>query len=140
LELFGQGNVGLTRPHGPAQGLLQNVSTLPSSSFGLGLARRDLAAAGDRLILAVSQPLRVEAGDAEIDRPLGRTFDGRIVRRREQIGLSPAGRELDLELGYRLRVAVAGELSVNWLTRLQAGHDVEAGADHAVVLRLRRRL
>jgi Subtilase family len=139
-RLGSQGNVGLTRPHGPAQGLLQNVSTLPSSSFGLGLARRDLAAAGDRLILAVSQPLRVEAGDAEIDRPLGRTFDGRIVRRREQIGLSPAGRELDLELGYRLPVAVAGELSVNWLTRLQPGHDVEAGADHAVALRLRRRL
>jgi hypothetical protein len=140
LELFGQANAGLTRPHGPAQGLLQNVSMLPSSSFGLGLARRDTAVAGDRVILAVSQPLRVEAGEAEIDRPLGRTFDGRIVRRREQLDLSPAGRELNVELGYRLPVGVAGELSLNWLTRLQPGHDVEAGADHAVALRLRRRL
>jgi hypothetical protein len=140
FELFGQANMGQTRPHGPAQGLLQNVSMLPSSSFGLGLARRDLAMTGDRIVLAASQPLRVEAGDAEIGRPLGRTFEGRIVRRREQIGLSPAGRELDLELGYRLSVAAAGELSLNWLTRLQPGHDAGAGPDHAVALRLRRRL
>ena len=140
FELFGQANVGLTRPHGPAHGLLQDVSALPSSSFGLGVARRDLAAAGDRVVLAVSQPLRVEAGDAEIDRPLGRTVDGRIVRRREQIGLSPAGRELDLEVGYRLPLAGAGELSLNWLTRVQPGHDAKAAPDHAVALRLRHRL
>jgi hypothetical protein len=80
------------------------------------------------------------AGRAEIDRPLGRTFEGQIVRRREQIGLSPAGRELDLELGYRLSVPAAGELSLNWLTRLQPGHDAGAGPDHAVALRLRRPL
>jgi Subtilase family len=140
FELFGQANVGLTRSHGPTHGLLQNVSMLPSSSFGLGLARRDLAAPGDRVTLAVAQPLRVEGGGAEIDRPLGRTFDGRIVRRRERIGLSPAGRELDLEVGYRLPVTGAGELSLNWLTRLQPGHDAEAGPDHAVALRLRRPL
>jgi hypothetical protein len=140
IELFGQANAGLTRPHGPAQGLLQDLSALPSSSFGLGLARRDLAATGDRLSLAVSQPLRIEGGDAEIDRPLGRTFDGRIVRRREQIGLSPAGRELDLELGYRIPLAGSGELSLNWLTRLQPGHDAAADPDHAVALRLRRPL
>jgi hypothetical protein len=140
LELFGQANVGMTRPHGPGQGLLQDVSVLPSSSFGLGLARRGLAATADRVTLALSQPLRVEGGDAELDRPLGRTFDGRIVRRRERIGLSPAGRELDLELGYRIPLAVAGELSVNWLTRLQPGHDAGAAPDHALALKLRRRL
>ena len=140
FELFGQANVGLTRPRGPAQGLLQDMSVLPSSSFGVGLARHELAAAGDRLTLALAQPLRVEAGDAEIDRPLGRTLEGRIVRERERIGLSPAGRELDLELGYRLYLAGMGELSLNWLTRLQPGHDAHAAPDHAVALRLRRRM
>lgn len=139
LELFGQGNLGLTRPGGAGEGLLQNLSMLYSSSFGLGLARRDLAVAGDRLALAVSQPLRVEAGDAAIDRPLGRTFDGRIVRRRDRVDLAPEGRELDLELGYRIAVAGVGELSANWLTRLQPGHDTGAAPDHAVALKLHRR-
>jgi hypothetical protein len=139
FELFGQANVGLTRPHGPAQGLLQDVSALPSSSFGLGLGRRDLAGRDDRLSLALAQPLRVEAGAAEIDRPVGRTLDGAIVRRRERIDLSPAGRELDLELAYAWSLAGAGELSVNWLTRLQPAHDAGAAPDHAVALKLRRR-
>jgi hypothetical protein len=139
FELFGQANVGLTRADGAAQGMLQDVSALPSSSFGLGLGRRDLAATGDRLSLALAQPLRVEAGDAELDRPLGRTFEGQIVRRRERIGLSPAGRELDLELAYGLPLAAAGEVSVNWLTRLQPDHDAGAAPEHAVTLRLRRR-
>jgi hypothetical protein len=62
------------------------------------------------------------------------------VRERERIGLSPAGRELDLELGYRLSLAGMGELSLNWLTRLQPGHDAHAAPDHAVALRLRRRM
>jgi hypothetical protein len=139
FELFGQVNVGLTRPHGPAQGLLQDISALPSSSFGFGLGRRDLAGRGDRLSLALAQPLRVETGAAEIDRPVGRTLDGAIVRRRERIELAPAGRELDLELAYAWPLTGVGELGINWLTRLQPGHDAAAAPDHAVALKLRRR-
>ena len=112
---------------------------LYSSSFGLGLARRDLAHAGDRLTVAISQPLRVEAGDAALDRPLGRTLDGRILRRRDRLDLAPEGRELDLEVGYRVGLAGVGDLSLNWLTRVQPGHDAEAGPDHAVALKLHRR-
>jgi hypothetical protein len=139
LELFGQGNLGLTTPDGAGQGLLEDLSTLYSSSFGFGLARRDLGIAGDRLTVAISQPLRIEAGQAAIDRPLGRTLDGRIVRRRDRIDLAPEGRELDLELGYRVGLAGVGELSLNWLSRLQPNHDTEARPDHAVAVKLRRR-
>ena len=139
LEVFGQGNVGLTRPHGARPGLLRDISVLSSGSFGLGVIRRALATKGDRLTLAISQPLRVETGAAEIDRPLGRTFDGRIVRQRANVDLAPSGRELDLELGYRLVLAGVGELGLNWLTRLQPGHDAAAEPEHAIALKLRRR-
>jgi hypothetical protein len=139
LELFGQASLGLTRPGGGEQGLLRGLSMLYSSSFGLGIARRDLAVAGDRLTMALTQPLRVEAGDAALDRPLGRTFDGQILRRRERIALAPEGREVDLEIGYRVGLAGLGDLSVNWLTRVQPGHDAEARPEHALALRLERR-
>jgi subtilase-type serine protease len=139
LEVFGQGNVGLTRPHGTRPGLLRDISMLSSGSFGLGLTRRALATKGDRLTLAISQPLRVETGAAEIDRPLGRTFDGRILRQRAPVDLAPSGRELDLELGYRIVLGGRGELGLNWLTRLQPGHDAAAGPEHAIALKLRRR-
>jgi hypothetical protein len=139
LEAFGQGSIGLTRSDGGGSSLLQDVSMLPSSSFGLGLVRHALATTGDRLTLAVSQPLRVEAGSAAIDRPLGRTFDGQILRQRAQVDLAPAGREIDLELGYRLGLTGLGDLGLNWVTRLQPGHDATAGPEHAVTLKLRRR-
>jgi hypothetical protein len=87
----------------------------------------------------MSQPLRVEAGSAAVDRPLGRTFEGRIVRQRAQVDLAPAGRELDLELGYRLALGSAGELGVNWLTRLQPGHDAAAAPQHAITVKIGRR-
>jgi hypothetical protein len=139
LEMFGQGNVGLTRPHGARPGLLRDISMLSSGSFGLGFIRHALATKADRLTLAISQPLRVETGTAEIDRPLGRTLDGRILRQRAPVDLAPSGRELDLELGYWLVLAGAGELGLNWLTRLQPGHDAAAEPEHAVALKLRRR-
>jgi hypothetical protein len=139
LDVFGQANLGLTRAGGEGQGLLRDLSMLFSSSFGLGLARRDLARAGDRLTVAISQPLRVEAGDAALDRPLGRTFDGRILRRRDRLDLAPEGRELDLEVGYRVGLAGVGDLSLNWLIRVQPDHDAEARPDHAVALKLHRR-
>jgi hypothetical protein len=112
---------------------------LSSGSFGLGFIRHALATKADRLTLAISQPLRVETGTAEIDRPLGRTLDGRILRQRAPVDLAPSGRELDLELGYWLVLAGAGELGLNWLTRLQPGHDAAAAPEHAVALKLRRR-
>jgi hypothetical protein len=139
LEAFGHGSIGLTRPQDAGPALLQDVSVLSSSSFGLGLVRRALATKGDRLTVAMSQPLRVEAGSAAVDRPLGRTFEGRIVRQRAQVDLAPAGRELDLELGYRLALGSAGELGVNWLTRLQPGHDAAAAPQHAITVKIGRR-
>jgi hypothetical protein len=139
LALFGQGNFGLTEPGGDGSGLLEDVSSLASTSFAAGLSRRELLTAGDRLTLAIAQPLRVEAGSATLDRPVGRSFDGQILRQSERVDLAPAGRELDLEIGYRLALGARQEVSVNWLTRLEPGHQQDADPDHAVAVRLRSR-
>jgi hypothetical protein len=140
LALFGQGSLGLTDPGGPGQGLLGELSTLRSSSFALGLSGGDLLAAGDRLTLAVAQPLRVDAGTAALDRPVGRSFEGAIERRAERVDLAPAGREIDLELGYRVALGERRELRLNWLTQLEPGHRQDAGPAHAIALRLRTEL
>ena len=137
LALFGQGSVGLTDPGGAGHGLVTEMSDLLSSSFGAGLSAHELFRPGDRLTLGVAQPLRVEVGSARLDRPLGRTLDGRIARRRERIDLAPGGREVDLEAGYRLALGPRQEVSLNWLTRLEPGHRRDAGPAYAVALRLR---
>jgi hypothetical protein len=137
LALFGQGSLGLTDPGAAGEGLLEEVSALRSSSFALGLAGRDVLAAGDRLTLALAQPLRVDAGSAALDRPVGRSFDGSILRRTERVDLAPDGRELDFEVGYRLALDARSALDLNWLTQLEPGHRQGAGPTHAVALRLR---
>jgi hypothetical protein len=137
LELFAQGFVGLTDPGGGLDGLLEDISALLSSSFGAGLARRDLVASGDRLTFAVTQPLRVEQGRAVLDRPIGRTIDGRVLRATDRTALEPAGREIDLEIGYRLPLGRHHELQVNWLSQIEPGHDPGAKPAHAVAVRMR---
>ncbi|HSA83062.1 MAG TPA: S8 family peptidase [Geminicoccaceae bacterium] len=137
LALFGQGSLGLTDPGAAGQGLLDEVSVLRSSSFALGLSGRDLLIESDRLTLAVAQPLRVDGGSAVLDRPVGRSFDGQILRRADRVDLAPEGREIDLELGYRLALGEGQELGLNWLTQFEPGHRQGAGPEHAVAIRLR---
>jgi hypothetical protein len=137
VALFGQGSLGVTDPGATGQGLLEEVSVLRSSSFALGLSGRDLLAESDRLTVAVAQPLRVDAGSAVLDRPVGRSFDGRILRRADRVDLAPEGREIDLEVGYRLALGDRRELGLNWLTQLEPGHRRGAGPAHAVAIRLR---
>jgi Subtilase family len=140
FTLFGQASLGTTDPGTTGRGLFEEVSALWSSSFAAGLGRRDLFADGDQLTLAAVQPLRVEAGSAVIDRPVGRSFDGRILRQRDQVDLAPEGREIDLEVGYRLALSGRWTLGLNWLTQLEPGHQPDAGPAHAAAIRLRTAL
>jgi hypothetical protein len=137
VELFAQSFMGLTDPGDGAHGLLEDISALLSSSFGAGLARRDLLTRGDRLIFAVAQPLRIAQGRAVLDRPTGRTINGRVLRSTDRIDLEPAGREIDLEIGYRLPLGRRHELQVSWLSQIEPGHDPKARPAHTVALRVR---
>lgn len=139
LALFGEASLGLTRPDGAASGLLVDVSPLRSSSFAAGISARRLLAAHDRLTLAVAQPLRIDGGSATLDLPVARSLEGEILRRKERVDLAPDGREIDLEVGYRLAFGSRRELDINWLTRLQPGHRADAAPEHALAIRLRTR-
>lgn len=137
LELFGTATFGFTDPDRGADSLLKEVSALRSSSFAVGMARRELLVPDDRFTVAVSQPLRVEAGTAVFDRPVGWTSDGRILRRRERISLEPNGREIDIELGYLLPLGTHGSVGINWLSQFEPGHDRDASPEHTLAVRLR---
>jgi len=62
LSLIASGTVGHTRRTDGSQTLAVGPHGLTSSAFELGLRRRDLFAAGDRVQLTVSQPMFVERG------------------------------------------------------------------------------
>lgn len=137
LELFGQGSVGFTDPAGSEQHLIEEISALRSSSFGFGITHREVLAANDRLTVAISQPLRVDAGTAVFDRAIGWSLDGRFLRQRERISLEPEGRETDIEVGYLFPLGRNANMSLNWLSQLEPGHDRDASPAHTLALKLR---
>jgi len=79
-----------------ARGVIRDIDTLISSSFGLALRGGDVFTTSDVLDLSLSQPLRIESGSARIDLPAGRTAYGEALRERIDASLEPSGRELDL--------------------------------------------
>jgi hypothetical protein len=137
--LFGRFGWGRTKVEDRA-GLLRDMSTLESVGVAAGVSRRGLLTGSDRLTIAVAQPLRVEAGDALLDRPVGRTIDGAIPRERTRIEVEPDGRELAFEAGYQTDLSARSELSLNWLSRLQPDHERDATPWHGLTVILRHRL
>ena len=105
-------------------GMLASISPLTTSAFAVE-AERSLAD-GDRLRFSLAQPLRVEAGRARLTVPVGRTQDGRVLRRQLAAGLAPSGRQIDLTAQWHRSLADGGELRIGAGLTRQPGHDAAA--------------
>lgn len=113
------------------RGMLTGVSPLYSSAFALRAARP--LEDGSEAQLSVAQPLRVEAGRARFSIPVGRTKDGRVLRRTLRAGLAPSGRQIDLAARWRKGLANGGALRLGAIWTHQPGHDAAAPADLTVM-------
>ena len=105
-------------------GMLASISPLTTSAFAVE-AERSLAD-GDGLRFSLAQPLRVEAGRARLTVPVGRTQDGRVLRRQLSAGLAPSGRQIDLTAEWHRSLADGGELRLGAGLTRQPGHDAAA--------------
>ncbi len=119
-----------------ADGILAGLSPLFSSAFALRAERRT-AGAGS-LLLSVSQPLRVEAGRARLSVPVGRTKDGRVLRRPLTADLAPSGRQVEVAARWRRPLAAGGELRLGASWTRQPGHAASADADVSLFAGWRR--
>ena len=97
---LGSAHAGMHRTDSRRQGIVRGVSGLRSSAFAVGVVGRDVAGSGDRLAFRLSQPLRVEAGRAQLRWVSGRSSDGRVELEQADLSLEPSGRQLDLEVAY----------------------------------------
>lgn len=119
-----------------ADGILAGLSPLISSAFALR-AERPLAGAGS-LLLSLSQPLRVEAGRARLSVPVGRTTDGRVLRRSLTADLAPSGRQVEVAAQWRRPLAAGGEIRLGASWTRQPGHAASADADVSLFAGWRR--
>ena len=117
-------------------GMLAGVSPLLSSAFAMRAERP--TGVRDWLRFSVSQPLRVESGQARLSVPIGRTLDGRVVRRPVSADLSPTGRQIDVSARWEKRLGVGGTLRVGATWTLDPGHEGAASSDVTLLAGWRR--
>ncbi|RME64106.1 MAG: hypothetical protein D6782_08900 [Alphaproteobacteria bacterium] len=130
----------VTDPTAATDSLLRHPGTLMASPFHAEIATWDMLAAGDRLHLGLSQPLRIEAGSIAAHVPVARDLTapgGRFRFAAQRLSLAPSGREIDLELGYRRGLASGGALAADLLLRRDAGH-VASENDMALLVRFEK--
>ena len=120
-KVLGSAHAGSHLTGSLRQGIVREVSGLWSGAFALGAVGRDVGRSGDRLAFRLSQPLRVEAGRAELRWVSGRSNDGEVEVERADVGLEPSGRQLDLEVAYS-RPWAGGRAHMAAIASHDAGH------------------
>ncbi len=136
--LFAGAEAGRTRAEAVAGSLVTDVGTLVSTSYRLGVAKDGLLGDGDRAVLTVSQPLRIESGTVALSVPVGRNLDGSVVRLATGGDVAADGRELDLQVGYAVPVTGRAAVTLSGLVRFSP--DNVAGAAPETVAMARYRL
>ena len=101
------------------------MSGLSTSAFTLRASRR--LESGDAVALVLSQPVRVERGQARLVLPAGRTRTGAVLHEAVPVRLAPSGRQLDLAAQWTRAGLLGGEVRAEASLSHQPGHN--AGAE-----------
>ena len=124
-------HTGMSHAETQRHGMVRHASALWTGSFALGLVRPDRA--GGLLGFRLSQPLRIEAGQAQLRWVSGRTPEGRVEVEEDALDLVPSGRQLDVELTWSRPWSNGRAHLAGTLTR-DAGH-VRGEHDAALMAR-----
>lgn len=128
-KLFGGAEFG-TVSADRDDGLIADISPLTTSAFAFHATRT--LGDGRGLRLSISQPLRVESGQATLSVPAGRTKEGDVLRRPVNADLSPTGRQIDVAARWHRRWTGGGELRLGAVWTREPGH--RSAADPSLTL------
>ncbi len=135
-ELVGSYFLGSSAVQTVPGSLVRSISGVTSDSFSLGLIQHDAAVSGDRFGLVLNQPLRVRGGSAELDLPTSVNRDLEVGYSATQAGLTPSGRELDVEAFYAAPLSDTTTLNTSVMYRHQPDHVASADDEAQVLLRV----
>lgn len=133
--LYAAAFAGLSNVRPAENSLVSGASKLVSTSFGLGLVRRDPFNRGGRLRLSLSRPLQIAAGSLRLTVPVGRRGND-ILRETVEADLSPSGHRYDLEGAYSLQVDDAIDVTGGLLIRYRDQRESAATIDNVALMRL----
>ena len=81
-------------------GMIQSITKLRSSSFGIGFFRQSIFGLNDQITFTVNQPIRIESGNIAIDVPYYRTKEKEVLFNSLNLNLKPSGREINTKVEY----------------------------------------
>ena len=107
-------------------GVFQEISALATSAFALHATRQNDD--GSAFRVSLSQPLRVESGQALLTLPSGRTTAGEVTRNTLTADVEPGGRQVDLALQWQQPLKL-GQLNLGATLSHEPGHRRNADAE-----------
>lgn len=124
-RLGGSAEIGTVnaQAHG---GVFQGISPLATSAFALHATRP--VPGGGAFRVSLSQPLRVESGQALLALPSGRTTAGEVIRSTLTADVEPGGRQVDVALQWQQPLEL-GQLRLGATLSHEPGHRRSADAE-----------
>ena len=116
------GSVGSTALDVEGVGLLNDINDVTSTAFAFEMARSVGLNAQDSVHIGISQPLRVESGNATIMVPQLYDQNGSLNFSQASTDLSPSGRQVDLSFGYQAKLHDAFDFGVQFAVSQDYGH------------------
>ncbi|MDA9052393.1 S8 family serine peptidase [Gammaproteobacteria bacterium] len=82
------------------EGMINSITDIQSSAFGMGFLKQSIFNSGDELLLSIDQPMRTEAGEMNLRVPAYRTKERNVLFNSFGFTLRPSGREVHSKARY----------------------------------------
>ena len=115
------GHFGMTSGSS-SSGLWRGVESVRSSSWALGLVRREVFSGDDAVGVRVVQTLRAEGGSAHFLLPDSRDRYDNLYSKGVSLSAEPGGREVDMALSWQKALSDGGSFSMDLGVTTEPGH------------------
>ena len=99
-KLFGSFYWGKSLGMSNDLGMIQSLSNLYSSSFGIGYLISSVFRKNDSFVVTIDQPIRIESGGLKLNVPIYRTKEKNVLFNSFNFDLDPSGREIHTKAEY----------------------------------------
>ncbi|MDB4120545.1 S8 family serine peptidase [Gammaproteobacteria bacterium] len=82
------------------EGMINSITDIQSSAFGMGFLKQSILNSGDELLLSIDQPMRTESGEMNLRVPVYRTKERSVLFNSFGFTLRPSGREIHSKARY----------------------------------------
>jgi hypothetical protein len=82
------------------EGMINSITDIQSSAFGMGFLKQSIFNSGDELLLSIDQPMRTESGEMNLRVPVYRTKERSVLFNSFGFSLRPSGREVHSKARY----------------------------------------